>query len=219
MVAAAAALVGVVAFNPLVGHAALGDQTLKKGMSNKDVKKLQSLLKKKGYFNDDTTNYFGTVTKRAVIKFQKSHHLSADGVVGKNTFKAMGIKMKKPKSSKKHSSSLVSTAKRYMGVPYRWGGQSPNGFDCSGYIGYVFNKATGKKLPRTVSDLYRKGKRVSSPKVGDVVFFHTYKSGASHAGIYIGNSNFIHSASSYGVSVSSLHNSYWGPRYLGAREL
>jgi cell wall-associated NlpC family hydrolase len=94
---------------------------------------------------------------------------------------------------------------------------SPKGFDCSGYINYVFNKSAGKKLPRTVGDIYKQGVKVSSPQAGDLVFFETYKPGASHAGIYLGNNQFIHSSSSKGVSITSMNNSYWSERYLGAK--
>ncbi|KSU84181.1 Cell wall-associated hydrolase, NlpC family [Fictibacillus enclensis] len=217
---AAAALVGMMAFNPIVGKAALGDHTLKQGMTSKDVQQLQTVLKKKGYFTyKKTTTYYGTYTKSAVKKFQKAKRLKADGIAGSNTFKALGVKKAVKKSSSSSSASVITVAKKYKGVPYRWGGTTPKGFDCSGYINYVFEKAKRVDLPRTVSGIYLKGTRVSKPKAGDVVFFHTYKSGASHAGIYIGNNEFIHSSSSKGVSIASMKNPYWAPKYLGAKKI
>ncbi len=114
---------------------------------------------------------------------------------------------------------LVKEAKKYLGVPYAWGGSSPNGFDCSGFLNYVFDKSSDINLPRTVSEIYKEGTKVSKPEVGDIVFFETYKPGASHAGIYIGNDQFIHSSSSKGVSITSMDNSYWSKRYLGAKSI
>ena len=114
---------------------------------------------------------------------------------------------------------LVKEAKKYLGVPYAWGGSSPNGFDCSGFLNYVFDKGSDINLPRTVSEIYKEGTKVSKPEVGDIVFFETYKPGASHAGIYIGNDQFIHSSSSKGVSITSMDNSYWSKRYLGAKSI
>ncbi|USK67042.1 NlpC/P60 family protein [Peribacillus frigoritolerans] len=213
---------GLLLSNPLVSNAALGDRTLKSGMTHTDVKQLQENLKKKGYFNTDTTTYFGTITKSSVVKFQKSKGLKADGIVGPNTFKALGVKKQTAKpanvGSTNKSTALVKEAKKYMNVPYVWGGSTPKGFDCSGYLKYVFEKSTDITLPRTVSEIYKKGTKVSKPQVGDLVFFETYKPGASHAGIYIGDNQFIHSSSS-GVGISSMDNSYWEKRYLGAKRM
>jgi cell wall-associated NlpC family hydrolase len=116
---------------------------------------------------------------------------------------------------------IVSEGKKYIGTKYKYGGTTPKGFDCSGFIGYTFKKATGKTLPRTAAGIYTKGKAVSKSKLqkGDIVFFTTYKKGASHAGIYIGNNQFIHASSSKGVSIASLNNSYWKPRFIGAKRL
>ncbi|WP_077329109.1 C40 family peptidase [Virgibacillus siamensis] len=104
---------------------------------------------------------------------------------------------------------LISTAKSLNGVGYAWGGQSPSGFDCSGFIWYVYNKA-GKEMSRTSSSGYfNRSFYVNNPKVGDLVFFeNTYKSGISHLGIYLGGNRFIH-AGSDGVEISSLNNPYW----------
>lgn len=217
---------GLLFSNPIVSDAALGDRTLKYKMKHTDVKQLQLVLKDKGYFKDaKTTTYFGTATRNAVKKFQKAKGLKADGIVGTSTYKALGVKKQTAKAatvkkaSTASSAELVKEAKKYLNVPYVWGGSTPKGFDCSGFLNYVFSKSSNINLPRTVSEIYKKGTNVSKPQVGDVVFFETYKPGASHAGIYIGNDQFIHSSSSKGVSISSMDNSYWSKRYLGAKSI
>lgn len=115
------------------------------------------------------------------------------------------------------AASIVATAKTCLGVPYKWGGQSMKGFDCSGLIQYVYGKH-GITLGRTCKKQYAAGTPISKSALqpGDLVFFqNTYTSGLSHAGIYIGNGQFIH-ASSDGVMTSSLSNSYWKSHYYGA---
>ncbi len=117
------------------------------------------------------------------------------------------------------SGGLVQTALNQTGAPYAWGGTSPSGFDCSGFINYVFN-SQGKSIPRTAQAMYDASSK-GSPSVGDIVFFSgTYDSGSyiSHAGIYIGNNEFVH-AGSRGVETASLNNSYWSQHYVGAGSL
>lgn len=116
---------------------------------------------------------------------------------------------------------VIATAEKFKGTPYRWAGTTPSGFDCSGYIGYVFRQV-GIDLPRTTSGMYGVGKSVSKSDLqkGDLVFFNTSGKGVSHAGIYIGSDKFIHASTSKGVIVSSLNDPYyWGSRYIGAKRV
>jgi peptidoglycan DL-endopeptidase LytE len=112
--------------------------------------------------------------------------------------------------------ALITEAKKYIGVPYVWGGSTTSGFDCSGYVNYVYNRV-GVSIPRTVAIIWSSAKAISAPNVGDIVFFNTSGSGTSHAGIYLGNNQFIHAGTSTGVIISDMNNSYWKPRYLGAK--
>lgn len=115
---------------------------------------------------------------------------------------------------------IISTGKKYIGVPYVWGGSTPSGFDCSGFVQYVFRQH-GISLPRTSAQQYTVGTAVSKTalKAGDLVFFNTSGSGVSHLGIYLGNGEFLHASSSKGVTVSALSNSYWAARYMGAKRV
>ncbi|MFZ3579398.1 LysM peptidoglycan-binding domain-containing protein [Virgibacillus sp. DJP39] len=109
--------------------------------------------------------------------------------------------------------TLISVGKSLAGTPYQWGGTTPSGFDCSGFIYYLYNQA-GKDLARTNAQGYfNQSFYVDQPAKGDLVFFEgTYKSGISHMGVYIGNNKFVHTSSS-GVQVTSLDNSYWSKHF------
>ncbi|WP_035423615.1 C40 family peptidase [Bacillus sp. UNC438CL73TsuS30] len=115
----------------------------------------------------------------------------------------------------------ISVAKANIGVPYRWGGMSSRGFDCSGLVSYSYRKA-GKNLPHSAAQMfYTKGKRVkSSLRVGDLMFFGPNKaSRPTHVAIYIGNGKMIQSVTSNGVSITYTTNSYWKPRFIGAKRI
>lgn len=115
--------------------------------------------------------------------------------------------------------NLIKRAMSLQGVPYLWGGTTRKGFDCSGFVQYVF-KASGVTLPRTSFEQFKVGTPVSRDqlKPGDLVFFSTYKQGASDVRIYIGGGRTIGSASE-GVGIHSLSESYWAKRYIGARRV
>ncbi len=114
---------------------------------------------------------------------------------------------------------IVSKAQQYLGVPYKWGGASPSGFDCSGFVYYVLN-SLGIKASRTLKTMYTQGTEVSKSELqpGDIVFFkNTYKTGISHVGIYVGNGQFIHAPSSGKVvSYADLYSDYYINHYYGA---
>jgi cell wall-associated NlpC family hydrolase len=120
------------------------------------------------------------------------------------------------------SAGFVSYAKSLMGIPYRWGGTTTKGFDCSGFIRYLYAKEK-VSLPRTAYAMYKTGTSVSRSglRTGDLVFFKTSRSApVTHAGVYIGGGKFIHSSSSRGVSISSVNDRYyWGSRYVGAKRI
>jgi murein DD-endopeptidase len=119
-----------------------------------------------------------------------------------------------------YHTKAISVAKANLGVPYRWGGITPRGFDCSGLVKYSYGKA-GKVLPRTAADMfYTKGYRVRSLNVGDLMFFAPNKaSRPTHVAIYIGAGKMIMASSSRGVITTYTSNSYWKPRYIGAKRI
>ena len=117
---------------------------------------------------------------------------------------------------------IVNEAKKYLGIRYVYGGASPSGFDCSGFVYYVL-KQFGFSPYRTPADQYRMGTSVSKANLqpGDIVFFaNTGGSGITHVGIYVGNGQFIHSPNSRStVSYADLTSGYWANHYYGARRV
>ncbi|RQW18845.1 hypothetical protein EH196_17965 [Bacillus sp. C1-1] len=270
--------------------------SMRVGVRGENVTDLQQQLRSLGYFNAEPTGYFGEITKKAVMEFQRTNGISVDGIAGPATVRTLsgspasastGSSSSSNESTSTESSSssneststesnassndstasestssnntaaapapstntntntntnnaapvtntntsntstssssnvvsgLISSAQSVIGVPYLWGGTSPAGFDCSGMIQYIFRQ-NGIELPRTAAAQWNAGTSVGSPSIGDIVFFETYAAGPTHNGIYIGDNKFIHTGSSRGVEVSDLNNSYWAPRYLGAKRL
>ncbi len=115
---------------------------------------------------------------------------------------------------------LRAKVNKVVGTPYKYGGTTTKGFDCSGFVLHIFNQYN-IKLPRTSSAQAQKGTKVNRADLqpGDLVFFNTSGKGISHAGIYLGNGEFAHSSSSKGVIVSKMSSSYYDKRYVTARRV
>lgn len=199
---------------------------LKQGMSGSDVSILQTTLKEYGYYQGDIDQQFGSGTREAVIEFQIDCGLEPDGVVGSATLQALHNFKSRDNASRGQSNRwkgqrITSYAKQFLGVPYIWAGRSPSGFDCSGFVSYVFGQ-NGISIPRMADEQFEIGLAVNRYELqqGDLVFFTTYEPGPSHVGIYIGNGQFIHASSGAGyVTTTSMSSQYYQARYLGARRI
>lgn len=113
--------------------------------------------------------------------------------------------------------ALLSHVDEWYGTPYRMGGTSKGGVDCSAFVQAVYLSAFAVSLPRTARDQYSTSRIVSTTelKEGDLVFFNT-RGGVSHVGIYLQNNKFIHASTSYGVTVSDMFDPYYLKRFVGA---
>lgn len=227
------------------------EAAIQMGDSGEPVRVVQKHLIEAGY-KVSTDGRYGPVTARAVRLFQKRHHLSADGIVGPETYRKLtgdvmpdykivvhrdekngqcsqkqSGKKKSADSDKRNRTavsrkalSVTKEAQKYIGIPYRFGGTDTHGFDCSGFIQYVFRQK-GISLPRAADQQYRWGKKVSrsSLQPGDLVFFSTYEDGVSHSGIYVGGGRFISATTSQGIAVADMTAGYWSDCYVGAKRV
>ena len=111
---------------------------------------------------------------------------------------------------------LYNAAAPWMGVPYKYGGTTKQGVDCSAFVGHVYRDAFGIKLRRTVREIIEDVRPVKKSQLqeGDFVFFVNSHGKPSHIGIYLHDGMFVHSSTSNGVSISTLENSYWSKHFL-----
>lgn len=238
------------AFSLLLSGEAIAAPILRQGSEGHDVLVLQQNLNALGY-HVEPDGVFGYTTYRAVIAFQRDEKLEINGNVDRETWRTLKKRAaeKKPKRDEKKEEkpkdapknepaaakvpesaaflpkskvdAIIKTAKKHMGTRYRFGGTTPKGFDCSGFVQYVF-KQNGFSIPRTADEQYTLGQRIKKRaelEPGDLVFFSTYEKGASHCGIYLGKNQFIHVSSSKGVRIDSLDDSYWKPRWFGGKHI
>ncbi len=119
-----------------------------------------------------------------------------------------------------NDSNIAELHSEWRGVPYRLGGGTKKGIDCSAFVSVAYQKMLGMTLPRTVEEQQALGKPVPRNQLrkGDLVFFKTGWS-THHVGIYVGDDNFLHVSTSQGVKISSLLNSYWASKYWNARRI
>ena len=120
------------------------------------------------------------------------------------------------------ASELVSTAMGFLGVPYKRGGTTENGFDCSGFVRSMYQQSVGLLLPRRAEQQAAATENIDKTELqpGDLVFFNTLRRAFSHVGIYVGNGNFIHAPKPGAkVRVESMSVSYWQRRFDGARRV
>ena len=195
-------------------------KTAEEGEEGDKVLAIQLRLIDLGYNVPKANGVFEERTTRAVMTFQREARLNQTGAVDEITWHYLMDYGKGGNYGRKDVLRLLNIAMRFGGVPYVWGGASPSGFDCSGFVQYVFRQI-GVNLPRTADVQYELGRKVleSELQAGDLVFFETYEPGASHDGIYVGDGKFIAANSGTGVAIVSLDDPYWSSKYLGARRL
>ena len=231
--------VTVAAIVSLIGGTAFASPTLSRNSRGNDVLILQKKLYLIGYEISELDGVYGSETERAVSAFQRDNKISVTGVVTNVTWRALRKAKEKKgrvlpsvtgtnpaKSYEKFSitnaqaNQIISSAQKFLGVSYVFGGNTPKGFDCSGLLQYVFN-LNGISIPRMADEQYQLGKEIKRNQLaaGDLVFFSTYQAGVSHCGIYIGNGKFLHASSSKGVSIDSLDSEYWKSHFVGAKKI
>ncbi|HBI04359.1 MAG TPA: cell wall hydrolase [Paenibacillaceae bacterium] len=183
------------------------------GAQGPAVENLQRNLQNLGFISG-VTGMFDNNTAEAVRAFQGLYGLPITGAVDNTTQSVIDHALIKK--------AIATDAAKYTGTPYVWGGASPSGFDCSGFVHYMFN-SHGLDMPRTTSrDLYKMGTPISRDQLqpGDLVFFAVNEPGViSHVGIYVGNNQFISATTSKGIWTTSLDNTFWAQYYVGAQQV
>lgn len=167
----------------------------------------------KFYFLFFFISYFltgcGTVSPRFTIENKKKSEV-------KNNF----IEKKKVESNIPEQ-KMMDVVLKYLGTPYKFGGNSFQGIDCSAFTKEVYKQSVGKDIPRTTIEQFKIGKIVNSDDLifGDLIFFNTDEKKNSHVGIYIGDNLFAHASENAGVTITSFDNSYYKKRFSAAKRI
>lgn len=192
----------------------------KLGDKNWKITLVQRALSDLKFPVDRTDGIFTKKTISALKSFQTKNKLPSTGKIDDPTYKLLMQLHKQTTPTTNLADKLLLTAAKYKGVPYRFGGTTPKGFDCSGYTSFVFREHR-LILKRAADEQYTQGRPIAKRDLrkGDLVFFAINEKSASHVGIYAGNNSFWHASSSKGVMLSKLDNVYWKKYYLGARRI
>jgi cell wall-associated NlpC family hydrolase len=182
--------------------------------------------------------HWGSDTVDAMRRFQRRRGLAVTGSANVESLRAMRLRVAdrfeaqlwaaraaaRGTPSRTPASALAGSALRWsrsaLGTPYRSGGRTPSGFDCSGLVQWAFARA-GRTLPRTSFAMYRRGWAIAKGALrpGDLVFFNAAGPGASHVGIAVSATTAISATTSSGVAIHDIAAGYWAQHYVGARRL
>ena len=142
----------------------------------------------------------------------------------KETKKNVPVEIPIPKenvNSKIPQQKMMDVVLNYLGTPYKFGGATLEGIDCSAFTQVVYDKSIGKKIPRSTGEQFNFGAEIKSNEIefGDLLFFNNEQSKLSHVGVYIGDNLFAHASESAGVTISSFGSNYYKKRFTGARRI
>jgi peptidoglycan hydrolase-like protein with peptidoglycan-binding domain len=196
------------------------------GSRGEAVSALQERLRDKGFFTyPSITGYYGSITRSAVIEFQRAYGLSADGIAGPNTRKALFASGSSTPAASPSAADIADVALEQLGKPYVYSTEGPEAFDCSGLAYYSminagFNVERLSAASFSENTAWTKITSISSLQKGDLLFFHPDTNYISHMGIYAGGGQFVHASSGQGkVMISDFGNSYWDNCFSFARRV
>ncbi|MGI5848609.1 MAG: peptidoglycan-binding protein [Christensenellales bacterium] len=199
------------------------------GNRGEAVTTLQAKLKELGFYTyGSITGYYGSITKSAVLGFQKAYGLAADGIAGPVTRNKLFSGTVSPTAAMPNTSAskIAYIAAAQVGKPYVLGGSGPSSYDCSGLAYYALNNAgySVSRLSAAAYSEYSAWTKITGTALlskGDLIFFRSDSSSyISHMGIYIGNGQFVHASSGQAkVMISDLGNVYWARNYVFARHV